>query len=166
MPRWRHRVVAASAPGMTAAKTHQSQPAAFDQAMPHNRLRGIGRTSGIIAARRRQQWGNKMLIKADRQDANPPHADYQTGDAHCSIRFKTGYNSARASLKPISAAVFLATATICIPARGNSHSLKHSRNMRFTRLRTTALPTLRETAIPKRRGSSGLKKANTIKRAL
>src|SRR5476649_77433 len=68
-----HRIVALSAPGVTATKTPQSQPGPPKKTVPLERFEKVDRTgrletaSGARAAQKGQDWRNDQLIAANQK---------------------------------------------------------------------------------------------------
>lgn len=157
----RHRITTEIAKGMTAGEPAQGKQSAAQHAMTQNGLCRIGRTRGVKTTGWRQHRRNKTLINAYGQNnhaCQQPVHDGKSCPPVLAIRFNSGKSSAatreRSSLA--SPAFFFATATKSAFAGSASKCRrKNSRSSRLMRLRVTAFPTLRETAMPMRARAAG-----------
>lgn len=67
----RNRIIARTAKGMTAQNAFQRQPAPLEGAIFEYGLLGILRAGGGIAAGRRGEWGDAVLIELDEHQQWP-----------------------------------------------------------------------------------------------
>src|ERR1700680_3317703 len=68
------RIVAALSERMTARDACRPHPPPPQPAVLFDRLVGVHRARGVIAARRRKQPGKRLLVTANQSEQNPGHA--------------------------------------------------------------------------------------------
>ena len=77
--RMRHGIVTLSAPGMTAAKTSQSQPGPAKETVPLDRFKEVGgacrfeAAAGARSTQKGQDWRNEQLIAANQKTHEKEH---------------------------------------------------------------------------------------------
>ena len=168
---WEHRAAPEDAPGR--------QPAAPQHPMGSERLNRVGAARRMEPAHRRRKAGDQSLIATDRPDERirgphrllrlplrfPPRFPFRPP-----LRLPTCANTSRTSSlrasAPAKAALGWAMMTTSQRPRRRHRSCRTaSRSHRFTRLRTTALPTFLLTVRPTRLSGSrpGSQSANRLR---
>ncbi len=129
---------------MAAAQSAQREPAAAQRTVIGHRLEGVGRTGRVVTAH----------LAVQRTDCEPPclqETDHEVLH-HCVTRLRLRARSApRASYDASAAAGRARTTSAARPGSSSSNgrcSRVRCRSRRFTRLRTTALPTALLTVKP------------------
>jgi hypothetical protein len=152
-PTWRrHGIMALSAPGMTTAKTAQSQPRAAKKSVSLERFEKVSRTgrlkaaSGARSTQERQHGRNEHLITANQKTREQEHqgAKIEARSARCNhSSFRARYDARAAAGR--------ATTTNQRPSRNRPCCVRTtSRSRRRTRFRTTAPPSRFEVTKPAR----------------
>ena len=162
---------------MTASQSSSAKPKTARRSMHFDGLRGITRTTRLEATRRAEPRGKPAMPKSQRTDkpsADRPRLSDRTGKPgrggfrrarplyrwvgifHCLFARAHVFSRARSMAAPPISRLALGRAMTTRSNDSGSEVLSrrnHSRTPLLMRLRTTALPTLRLTLIPRRRFS-------------
>jgi hypothetical protein len=123
-----HGIVSTRVPGMTASQASQREPAAAQSAVPLQSLQRIGRAGGMKAAVHAQHRAQRVSVSAYQEAEQILHGSLATSSA--------------IAARGCSGVAVTRTRRSRLPKR-TRFCRNHSRNTRFSRLRSTARATTR-----------------------
>ena len=153
-------------PGIAPKQPPAGQSKSAEYAESLNGLRGIFRARGVVLAPRAEQRRDQALVEPDRRYDEPSHHSHLAASSVGAsprrsprAREISSPRACRIPSRPSRSAraraSCLATTTASVPDGSRLlSSATASRSSRFTRLRSTAPPTLRDTESPRRGGPS------------